>query len=126
MAQVMLQVGGRRYELACRDGEEGHLRQLGGIVDAKAGEAARAVGSGNEARQLLLAALLLADDMAERAARAEPVKIVSPTRKTRRWPIHSKRWPSAWSCWPRGLRKTATRPKSVMVGLPGANRCEHP
>lgn len=65
MAQVVLLVGGRRYELACRDGEEARLRDLAAMVDAKAGEAARAVGSGNEARQLLLAALLLADDVTE-------------------------------------------------------------
>ena len=65
MASVELRVGGRRYELACRDGEEEHLAQLAQLVDAKATEAGRALGTTNEARQLLLAALLLADDLAE-------------------------------------------------------------
>lgn len=65
MASVTLMVGGRRYELACRDGEEAHLQSLAVLVDAKAADAARALGPTNEARQLLFAALLLADDLAD-------------------------------------------------------------
>jgi cell division protein ZapA len=73
MAQVALSVGGRRYELACRDGEEPHLEALARMVDAKAADAARAVGSANEPRQLLLAALLLADELSElRAGAPDP------------------------------------------------------
>ena len=63
MAQVSLTVGGRRYDLACRDGEEEHLQMLAGLVDRKAQDAGQVVGSTNEARQLLLAALLLADEL---------------------------------------------------------------
>ncbi|WP_294395218.1 cell division protein ZapA [uncultured Sphingomonas sp.] len=73
MAQVTLKVGGRRYELACRDGEEPHLELLGTMVDAKAHQAARALGNANEPRQLLLAALLLADELSElRAGAPDP------------------------------------------------------
>jgi cell division protein ZapA len=63
MAQVTLTIGSRRYDLACRDGEEAHLRALGAMVDQRAADAARAVGDANEARQLLMAALLLADEL---------------------------------------------------------------
>jgi cell division protein ZapA len=73
MAYVTLNVGGRRYELACRDGEEPRLEMLAAMVDAKAGDAARAVGNANEPRQLLLAALLLADELSElRAGAPDP------------------------------------------------------
>jgi cell division protein ZapA len=73
MALVTLQVGGRRYELHCRDGEEAHLERLAAQVDGKMARAGRALGSTNEARQLLLAALLLADDLLERPpAAADP------------------------------------------------------
>lgn len=65
MAIVTLAIGGRRYDLACRDGEEDRLRRLAAMVDAKAADAGRAVGEANEARQLVMAALLLADDLAE-------------------------------------------------------------
>lgn len=65
MAQVTLMIGGRPYDIACRDGEEAHLRTLGGIVDVRVASAGRAVGGGNEARILLLAALMLADELGE-------------------------------------------------------------
>ena len=63
MAHVDINVGGHHYELACRDGDEEHLRALGRIVDRKAADAARTMGGLNEARQLLFAALLLADEL---------------------------------------------------------------
>lgn len=63
MAEVTLTIGGYHYQLACRDGEEAHLARLGGIVDRKVGEARAAVGNASEVRQLLLSALLFADEM---------------------------------------------------------------
>ncbi len=68
MAEVSLDVGGRQYIVACRDGGEEHLRGLARRVDAKVEEARGAVGTANEVRQLLFAALLLADDLSEAAA----------------------------------------------------------
>jgi cell division protein ZapA len=65
MALVTLPVGGRRYELACRAGEEAKLLALAELVDRKANDAAQVVGTTNEARQLLLAALLLADELSD-------------------------------------------------------------
>lgn len=65
MATVTLEVGGRRYDIACRDGGEARLRMLAGLVDARAGDVIRAVGRGNETRELLLTALSLADDLDE-------------------------------------------------------------
>jgi cell division protein ZapA len=63
MAQVQLEIGGRHYEVACKDGEEERLRLLGRLVDTRATDVIRAVGRGNEARELLLTALLLADEL---------------------------------------------------------------
>lgn len=67
MAEVTLAIGGREYSVACRDGGEDHLRSLAKRVDAKVDEARGAVGTASEVRQLLFAALLLADDIAESA-----------------------------------------------------------
>lgn len=72
MAEVELLVGGRHYSIACRDGGEDHLRTIAAHVDRKAAEARAAVGDVNEARQLLFAALLLADEIAENAGSAAP------------------------------------------------------
>jgi cell division protein ZapA len=68
MAEVTIEIAGRRYPLACRDGEEAHLKAIGRMVDAKAIEAGRAMGGLSEARQLLLAALLLADELGDMRA----------------------------------------------------------
>ena len=65
MAEVTLDIAGRQYAVACRDGGEAHLRKLGELVSAKAREASGAVGTVNETRQLLFAALLLADHVVE-------------------------------------------------------------
>jgi cell division protein ZapA len=77
MATVELEIASRRYAIACRDGEEDHLRSAAAIVDGKAREAAEALGSLPEARQLLFASLLLADELEGRsqdgAAVARPV-----------------------------------------------------
>lgn len=63
MAQVELAIGSRRYEVACKDGGEDRLRQVAALVDARAQDAQRAVGNASETRTLLLAALLLADEL---------------------------------------------------------------
>jgi cell division protein ZapA len=65
MAEVALAIGGRSYTIACRDGGEDHLRGLATQVDAKVEEARAAVGTPSEVRQLLFAALLLADEANE-------------------------------------------------------------
>jgi cell division protein ZapA len=72
MAEVSIQVGGRSYAVHCRDGEEDHLHSIAALVDAKAQDAAKAVGGVNETRHLLFAALLLADALsdAQKAAAA--------------------------------------------------------
>jgi cell division protein ZapA len=68
VANVDLEIASRGYSVACRDGEEAHLRALASIVDGKAREAAAAVGNMGEARQLLFASLLLADELKEARA----------------------------------------------------------
>lgn len=72
MAEVTLSVGGYHYKVACRDGEEPHLQRLGELVDAKAVEARNAVGNASEVRQLLLSALLFADEALEGRQGAPP------------------------------------------------------
>jgi cell division protein ZapA len=72
MAEVDIRIGGRKYELACREGDQERLRGLADMVDQKASEAARGMGGLNEVRQLLFAALLLADELSEARARPAP------------------------------------------------------
>jgi cell division protein ZapA len=78
MASVDVEIASRGYSVACRDGEEAHLRSLAAIVDRKAKDAAAAVGSMGEARQLLFASLLLADELKEVRATAPAAPVAEP------------------------------------------------
>jgi cell division protein ZapA len=76
MAEVDVIIAGRAYKVACRDGEEEALRTAARLVDAKSREALAGLGALSEARQLLFAGLLLADQLIdhrpEAAAEAAP------------------------------------------------------
>lgn len=63
MAEVMLTIGGHRYPVHCRDGEEPHLERLAAIIDEKAIQARQNAPGLTEVRQLLFAAILLADEV---------------------------------------------------------------
>jgi cell division protein ZapA len=62
MPLVNVMVNGRAYTIACDDGEEEHLKELAVHVDAKAREVLGSVGQVGDARMLLMAALLIADE----------------------------------------------------------------
>jgi len=72
MASVEVEIAARKYSVACRDGEEEHLRSVAAIVDGKAQDAAAALGSLSEARQLLFASLLLADELKDHRSGQPP------------------------------------------------------
>ncbi len=63
MAEVSLNIGGRHYDVHCRDGEEAQLMRLAAIIDDKTNVARRASPGLTEVRQLLFASILLADEL---------------------------------------------------------------
>ncbi len=65
MAQVTITINGRNYPIACDAGEEERIGELARYVDEKVKGFAREFGGAGEARLLLLAALVLADELAE-------------------------------------------------------------
>ena len=69
MSNVTLSIGGRAFTLACEDGEEAHVSRLGQLIDAKV--AAAGATTHSEARMLLFASLLLADEVHELQGRAQ-------------------------------------------------------
>ena len=70
MAEVDLSIAGRSYRVACRDGEEDSLREAARLVDGKSREALAGLGTLSEARQLLFASLLLADQLLDQRPEA--------------------------------------------------------
>jgi cell division protein ZapA len=65
MGQVVVKVNGRDFALSCPDGQEPRIRRLAQYVDAKIGEFTRTVGQVGEARLVLLAALVIADELSD-------------------------------------------------------------
>ena len=82
MADVDLIIAGRSYRVACRNGEEDNLRAAGLLVDAKSREAISGLGTLSESRQLLFAALLLADQIVD-GREVELPKALDPALVTR-------------------------------------------
>ncbi len=65
MAQVLVEVHGKAYGVGCEDGEESHVRALAKLIDLKAREVAPDATVLGETRTMLLAALMLANDLEE-------------------------------------------------------------
>ena len=65
MPQVTVAINGRSYVIACEPGEEDRVRQLGRSIDAKVVGFAKDAPQAGEARLLVMAALLLADELSE-------------------------------------------------------------
>ncbi len=65
MSEVSVSVNGRSFKIACEDGQEPRIRRLAQYVDAKVGEFVANVGQVGEARLLLLAALVIADELSD-------------------------------------------------------------
>ena len=71
MAQVNLTVNGRVYRMACEDGEEDHVAELGARFDAAIDELRGALGEIGDQRLMVMAGILMTDrlDDAERRLR---------------------------------------------------------
>jgi|SRR5580700_5346721 cell division protein ZapA len=77
MAQVTLRINGFAYTLGCQDGEEAHLQAMAAEVDQRIETVKASAGPSGEARMLVIAALLMADEVFEMrqkldAAAADP------------------------------------------------------
>lgn len=74
MPQVSIAVNGMNYLVACDDGEEPHLQDLAQYLDKHVRDLAVSVGNVGETRLLLMAGLLLADELAEMLTRIEQLE----------------------------------------------------
>lgn len=74
MAQVKVKVNGRDYEVACEDGQEAHVVRLGRYVDKKVLELADQVGQVGDTRLLVMAALVITDELSEAYGELEDIR----------------------------------------------------
>jgi len=68
MAQVVVTINGRSYRIACEDGQEEHLKHLSGYVSEKVKDLVGAVGQIGDTRLLVMASLLIADELSDTRA----------------------------------------------------------
>lgn len=74
MGQVIVQINGRNYNVACGDGEEDHLKDLAVYLDRQVNELRARVGDVGENRLLLMAALLTVDALSESYSESSRLK----------------------------------------------------
>jgi cell division protein ZapA len=65
MAHVNVTINGRQYRMACEDGQEQHLAKLAKNLDERIQELRGKFGQIGDARLIVMAALTIADDLAE-------------------------------------------------------------
>jgi len=70
MGQVRITLNGRGYDIACDDGQEEHVMRLANAMSERVNQLVAANGQVGEARLLLMAGLLLADDLHSARAKA--------------------------------------------------------
>ena len=63
MAQINVTVAGKTYPLTAGGGDEDRVRKLAAYVDSKAQELTGKLGHVNETRLILMAAMIIADEL---------------------------------------------------------------
>ena len=81
MAQVTLRINGYAYTIGCKDGEEQHLEAMGAEVSQRIEGVRAAAGPSGEARMLVMAALLMADDIFDLRSRLEAAEAAASPPK---------------------------------------------
>ena len=71
MPLVNVVVNGRAYTVACDEGEQDHVRDLGQYLDKRVRELSGSVGQVGDARLLLMAGLVVADELSEAMAKLD-------------------------------------------------------
>jgi cell division protein ZapA len=65
MPTVEILVNGRRHEVSCGEGEETRVRQLASYVDRRIADLAKGQSQIGDARLLLMASLVVADELSD-------------------------------------------------------------
>ncbi len=92
MSQLTVKINGYAYTVACEDGQETHLQDMARQVEARVESIKALGGASGEGRLLVLAALLMADELHDTAVelrtlrngQAPPSPAVAPARQTAR------------------------------------------
>ncbi|MGB8274766.1 MAG: cell division protein ZapA [Alphaproteobacteria bacterium] len=81
MGQLSININGRTYQIACDEGKEAHLTQLGAYVDKRVQELVASVGQIGDTRLLVMASLLIADELTDVYDELEALRARPPGRE---------------------------------------------
>jgi cell division protein ZapA len=65
LSRVMVTINGRRFRIACEQGQEAHLRRLAGDLDQRIGRLRRDFGEIGNTQLTIMAALTISDELVE-------------------------------------------------------------
>lgn len=74
MARVSITINNRPYQIACDDGQERHLMRLAESIDARVNQMVAAVGQVGDAHLLVLASLVVADELSDVRAELDSLR----------------------------------------------------
>ena len=74
MSQIEVMINGRNYAIACDEGQEEHIDRLAGYVKVRVEELVESVGQIGDARLLLMASLLVSDELSDAYAELATVQ----------------------------------------------------
>ena len=74
MAIVTVTVNGHDYQVACDDGQEEHLTGLAEFVNKRVSKLTKTMGQVGEARLILMASLLIADEVSDYVDEVEALR----------------------------------------------------
>jgi len=81
LGEVSITINGRRFDIACDDGQEQNLIRLGAFVDSRVSALAASVGQVGDMRLLVLASLMIADELHDATAAREAKTDDTPARQ---------------------------------------------
>ncbi len=74
MPHITVSVNGKNYTVGCDEGEEDHVRDLASYVNKHVNDLAGSVGQVGDARLLLMAGLLVADELSDILGRVDELE----------------------------------------------------
>ncbi len=74
MGQVTVNINGRGYTVGCDSGQEDHIAELAGYLDHHIGQMKESMGAVGDMRLLLLAGIMVADELSETVAKLEELE----------------------------------------------------
>jgi len=74
MSRVSVTINGRKYAIACEDGQEAHLSRLAAYIDRRISELVASVGQIGDTQLLVMASLLVADELSDAYSEIETLQ----------------------------------------------------